>query len=204
MQTDEARANPPGNMRARVTPERYLEIRALFESALGISAERRTEWLRDACKGDSGLYLQVDALLVADRLAGEDSCLPQFLPGIRIEPEIPSMEGKRIDNYQVIREIGRGGMGIVYLARRADDLYSKQVALKILRPEKRDPELDRRFRRERNIIARLEHPNIARLLDGGTTGEGLPYSVMEYVEGRPIDAYCDGCGTALLRWSQGG
>jgi serine/threonine protein kinase len=191
MQADMGHNNPAQKQCARVTPERYLEIRTLFEAALGVAADRRTEWLRDACKGDSELYMQVDALLVADRLAGEDNSLPQFLPGIQIEPEIPSMEGRRIDNYQVVREIGRGGMGIVYLARRADDLYSKHVALKILRPERRDLELDRRFRLERDIVARLEHPNIARLFDGGTTAEGLPYSVMEYIEGRPIDLYCD-------------
>jgi eukaryotic-like serine/threonine-protein kinase len=191
MQTDEAHDNQPGKKSAKITPERYQEIRALLETALGVAPSRRAEWLQEACKGDSELYKHVEDLLYVDRLAGETNNPLQFFPPIQNMPELPSMEGKRIDNYQVIREIGRGGMGIVYLARRADDLFSKQVVLKILRPESRGPELDLRFRREREIIARLEHPNIARLLDGGATDEGLPYSVMEYVEGRPIDVYCD-------------
>ena len=91
----------------------------------------------------------------------------------------------------LVREIGRGGMGAVYLAKRADDVFSKQVALKVLRPEYRDAKLLRRFHQEREIVARLDHPNIARLFDGGTTEDGLPYSVMEYVDGQPIDSYCD-------------
>jgi len=192
MQSDKAHDNPSGKKSSRITPERYQEIRALFESALEVAPDRRSEWLKDACKGDSELYSKVEELLLADRLAGDTGNVPQISALPSDLPEFPNMEGKRIDNYQIIREIGRGGMGIVYLARRADDLFSKQVALKVLRPERRDQDLDRRFRRERDIIARLEHPNIARLLDGGTTKDGLPYSVMEYVEGRPINVYCDG------------
>ena len=82
-------------------------------------------------------------------------------------------------------------MGVVYLAKRADKIFSKPVAIKILRPETRDSGLHRRFDQEREIVARLDHPNIARLLDGGTTDDGLPYAVIEYVDGQPIDAYCD-------------
>ena len=104
---------------------------------------------------------------------------------------LPSFEGRRVGQYDLIREIGRGGMGAVYEARRADKLFSNHVALKIVLPERSDAELLLRFQQEREIVAKLDHPNIARLFDGGTTDEGLPYSVMEYVDGQPIDVYCD-------------
>jgi eukaryotic-like serine/threonine-protein kinase len=101
------------------------------------------------------------------------------------------MEGQRFGSYQVIREIGRGGMGAVYLAARADDQYKKRVALKILRADINAQEVLSRFRHERQILASFDHPNIAGLLDGGSTPNGEPYFVMDYVEGTPIDQYCD-------------
>jgi eukaryotic-like serine/threonine-protein kinase len=191
MHPNESHDSQFGKESAKVTPERYQKIRALFESAIQVAPDRQKEWLRESSQGDIDLCKIVEKLLDANHLAGDEESLPQFALTIDNEPEFPKLEGKRIDNYQIIREIGRGGMGIVYLAHRADDLFSKQVAIKALRPERRDPELDKRFRRECDIIARLEHPNIARLLDAGTTEEGLPYSVMEYVEGQPINVYCD-------------
>jgi serine/threonine-protein kinase len=97
---------------------------------------------------------------------------------------------RRIGPYKLIRELGHGGMGTVFLAARADEQFEKRVALKILRGSDTE-EVIRYFRRERQILAGLEHPNICRLLDGGSTEEGLPYFVMEYVEGEPIDRYCD-------------
>jgi serine/threonine protein kinase len=103
----------------------------------------------------------------------------------------PSIEGQRFGAYQVIREIGRGGMGAVYLAARADDQYKKRVALKILRVDMNAQEVLSRFRHERQILASFDHPNIAGLLDGGSTPNGEPYFVMDYVEGTPIDQYCD-------------
>lgn len=103
----------------------------------------------------------------------------------------PNIEGQRFGNYQVIREIGRGGMGAVYLAARADDQYKKRVALKILRADVNAQEVLSRFRHERQILASFDHPNIAGLLDGGSTPNGEPYFVMDYVEGTPIDQYCD-------------
>jgi hypothetical protein len=111
---------------------------------------------------------------------------PELLTG-----EPGRMEGRRIDHYEILRELGRGGMGSVYLAVRTDDVYRKPVAFKVVRPEAGTPEVIQRFRREREILASLDHPNLARLLDGGTTPEGLPYFVMDYVEGQPIDTYCD-------------
>jgi serine/threonine protein kinase len=103
----------------------------------------------------------------------------------------PSIEGQRFGAYLVIREIGRGGMGTVYLAARADDHYKKRVALKVLRADVNAQEVLSRFRHERQILASFDHPNIAGLLDGGSTPNGEPYFVMDYVEGTPIDQYCD-------------
>jgi serine/threonine protein kinase len=101
------------------------------------------------------------------------------------------MEGRRIDHYEILRELGRGGMGAVYLALRMDDVYRKSVAFKVVRPEVGTQEVIQWFRREREILASLDHPNLARLLDGRSTPEGLPYFVMDYVEGQPINTYCD-------------
>ena len=97
---------------------------------------------------------------------------------------------RRIGPYRLVRELGHGGMGTVYLCARADDEYQKRVAIKVIRGAD-SAEVVRHFRRERQILAALEHPNIARLLDGGTTDDGLPYFVMEYIEGQPIDRFCD-------------
>ena len=102
-----------------------------------------------------------------------------------------ALAGQKIGNYRIVREIGRGGMGAVYLAERADDEYTQKVAVKLLKRELNTADFRRRFRHERHILARLEHPNIARLLDAGTTDEGLPFIVMEFVEGVNIDRFCD-------------
>jgi serine/threonine protein kinase len=179
-----------GNGSRQISTERYQKIRSLFESAVDLPPDRQLTWLQEACGEDIELYNEVAGLLREDRSADEES-LSQFLPINKEQLETIFQEGTRIGAYQVIREIGRGGMSIVYLARRADDRFSKQVAIKVLRPERRSPELDQRFRRECNIVAKLEHPNIARLLDAGATPEGISYAVIEYVEGEPIDAYCN-------------
>ena len=96
-----------------------------------------------------------------------------------------------IGAYRIIRELGQGGMGAVYLAERSDDEFRKQVAIKLIKPGMDTQFVLRRFLNERQILASLDHPNIARLLDGGTTREGRPYLVMEYIEGRAINKYCD-------------
>src|SRR5262245_35089982 len=125
----------------------------------------------------AGSFLHVAALEHATRLPATDG--------------MNSLAGCRIGPYKLIREIARGGMGAVYLAARADEEYRKQVAIKIVKRGMDTEAIVRRFRKERQILAGLDHPNIARLLDGGTTEDGLPYFVMEYVEGLPLDTYCD-------------
>ena len=103
-----------------------------------------------------------------------------------------SRAGRRVGVYQIIEEIGHGGMGEVYRAVRADGQYTKEVAVKLVRGGfDYGVSCLERFRNERQILASLDHPNIARLLDGGTTDDGVPYLVMELIEGMPIDQYCD-------------
>jgi serine/threonine protein kinase/tetratricopeptide (TPR) repeat protein len=163
-------------------------IRSLFDAAVERPAEERAAFLDDACAGDAALRNELDLLMAARERAGS------FLEG-PISPaagDLPiALAGQRIGPYEIVREIGSGGMGSVFLAIRADDQYRKQVAIKLVHAGIDRDELVRRFWLERQILATLEHPNIARLIDGGTTGSGQPYVVMDYVEGVPIDRYCD-------------
>jgi serine/threonine protein kinase len=110
---------------------------------------------------------------------------------LAVAEELVSLTGTRIGPYQIVEEIGHGGMGTVYRAVRADDQYRKEVAIKVVRGGLGDEFRLHRFLAERQILANLDHANIARMLDGGATEDGRPYVVMEYVEGRPIDEYCD-------------
>jgi serine/threonine protein kinase len=132
-------------------------------------------------------------------LLNSDQNIGEFLesPPIHI-PRAPEAEdcddywaGRHLGPYQIVREIGRGGMGTVYLAERADGQYQKRVAIKLLNPQFGDRHFLRRFLRERQVLAGLEHPNLVRLLDGGATEDGLPYLVLEHVEGVRIDAWCE-------------
>ena len=107
--------------------------------------------------------------------------------------------GARVGQFRVVNELGRGGMGIVLLAERADGQFGQQVAIKVVPGGRSGGEVSRRFVQERGILASLEHPHIARLLDGGTTEAGDPYLVMEYIAGRPITAYCDGASASIER-----
>jgi len=104
---------------------------------------------------------------------------------------VPARSSQMIGPYRVLRELGKGGMGVVYLAVRDDGAFRKNVAIKLLRGDAVSPEFIERFRNERQVLANFDHPNIARILDGGDTTDGMPFYVMEYVEGRPIDKYCD-------------
>jgi|GEM_PF-3044170 serine/threonine protein kinase len=178
-----------------MTPERHHQIRACYEAALGLEPAAREVFLDRECHGDENLRQEVERLLSARER------LPEFLAGPLLGPAprafdptmkpAHGMEGRQLHAYKLIREIGHGGMGTVYLAERVDGVYSKQVAIKLVSPGSNSGEILERFRRERQILASLDHPNIARLIDGGSTEEGLPYFVMEYVEGQPIHRWAD-------------
>jgi tetratricopeptide (TPR) repeat protein len=172
----------------RVTPERWQQVKAVLEEALEQEPAGRASFLATACGEDRELREEVESLLATDAETGDFLAEPVFGP-YRGEPDRPG-EGERLGSYRLLREIGHGGMGTVYLAVRADD-YEKRVAIKIMGLGTAE-EIIRRFLAERQILANLDHPNVAKLLDGGTTASGRPYLVMEYVEGRPIDEHCAG------------
>ncbi len=159
--------------------------------------------LDELCDGDRALRREVEQLLACvgrrqDVLdEGAARALPDLLMEIERESELEGEpasspeSGRRIDRYVLGRVLGRGGMGVVYQAERADDHFEKKVAFKVIPRGLETPEMERRFRVERQILARLEHENIARLLDGGVTADGFPYLVMELIDGEPIDQYCE-------------
>ena len=171
-------------------PARWLQARNAFEQALGLPPEEREAFLAELGAADPVLRPEVEALLGWHERASGFLAEPPQLPTV---PEAfrPGAPPEQVGPYRLLELLGEGGMGQVFLAVRADDVYRKQVAVKILGsgPGRRD--LVARFRAERQILAQLEHPNIARLLDGGATDDGRPYLVMEHVSGLPIDLYCD-------------
>ncbi|HKX99052.1 MAG TPA: protein kinase [Steroidobacteraceae bacterium] len=172
---------------------RLQAIEALFHAALEVEHQQRDAFLRARCADDDALRREVEVLLAAHETVGTFIESPiATLDDQLFEPEEPDrLVGQVIGHWEILKRIGSGGMGAVYLARRADSQYEKQVAIKLIKRGMDTEAMLRRFRNERQILAGLDHPNIARLLDGDTTADGLPYFVMEYVEGMPIDDYCD-------------
>jgi len=174
-----------------MTRERWQQIREVFDRAVSLPSEERAAYLDTVCAQDSDLRHEVESLLFADDHAGTG-----FLNSPAVNLTLPgpnraaSRAGSRIGAYNILEEIGCGGMGEVYRASRADGQYEKEVAIKVVRGGYDTAAVLDRFRHERQILASLDHPNIARLLDGGTTEEGIPYLVMELIEGTPIDQYC--------------
>ncbi|AKC86860.1 serine/threonine-protein kinase [Pseudoxanthomonas suwonensis] len=164
--------------------ERWQRLSPLLDALLDLPPAGRLDELERLRAQDPALAADLEGLLA--REDSEADFLHDPLPGTRP----PSREGTRLGPYRLERLLGEGGMGQVWLAERADGLYRRQLALKLLRPGYADPNLRLRFSREREILARLQHPNIARLLDAGI-GEGdQPYLVLEYVEGVPLTDYC--------------
>ena len=183
----------PGNRQSGVTSERWKEVEAVFEQVLEVPVGERSAFIDRTCADDEELRHEVKSLLESHGRAGtflHDSDL-FFCRESFAEDGSLLVPGQTIDRYRIIREIGRGGMGAVYLAERADAEYEKQVAIKLIKRGMDTDAVLRHFRNERQILASFDHPNIARLFDGGTTGDGLPYFVMEYVEGLPINEYCN-------------
>jgi eukaryotic-like serine/threonine-protein kinase len=160
--------------------ERRGQIEALFEAALDLPEQDRAPWLETECAGDPELLAEVHALLAAHEMADQ-------LFGARSGPGGDLVLGP----YRVLRELGRGGMGVVYLAERADGHFRRRVAIKLADTTDTEDPVYQRFLAERQILAGLDHPNIARLLDGGISEDGRPFLVMEYVEGLPVTTYCE-------------
>jgi eukaryotic-like serine/threonine-protein kinase len=203
-----------------MNPERWKQVSQLFHAALARDAGERATFLTRECAGDYELRLIVESLISHQATAEKLLEGPAFAILAKPDPEgrtndpnqtsadqvsvgvqrAPGrMEGRRLGAYRIMREIGHGGMGSVYLAARDDDVFHKKVAIKIMPTGLANVDLFRRFHQEREILASLDHPAIARVIDGGSTEEGLPYLVMDYVDGRPIDAWCDEHRLKLFR-----
>jgi eukaryotic-like serine/threonine-protein kinase len=171
--------------------ERYREAGAVLDAALDLPDDQQDAYVDRATTGDPALKAEVERLLRAHRTSGPFLSSPAAELAGPLLATLPPLEaGRRLGPWRIAREIGRGGMSRVFAAERADGQFERQVAIKLLRPGL-DSALDlERFRIERQALATLDHPNIARLLDGGVTDEGQPYLVMELVDGQPIDAWC--------------
>lgn len=181
--------------------DRLGRLKTVFESACDLEEPQRDEFLRSTCADDPELLAQVRSLLDCHKKA--ESFIEQPAIG---EADIPklrqpvgNLEGQLLGPYRILNCIGTGGMGSVYLAARADAAFEKQVAVKVVHTGMASELVRSRFEHERQILARLDHPNIARILDAGTTDDGLPYFVMEYVQGLPLDEYCDSRGLSTAR-----
>jgi serine/threonine protein kinase/Tfp pilus assembly protein PilF len=173
--------------------DRFRQVDALFDAALDVEPNDRAAFLQEACAGDAALVASVQRLLAAhDRSAAfMQASVVKLAPELLEDVPAPGVPD-RVGPFRIGRELGHGGMGVVYLAERDDGQVEQRVALKLARHGGGGEILVRRFLEERRILALLEHPGIARLIDAGVTGDGLPYFAMELVEGIPIDAYCDG------------
>jgi eukaryotic-like serine/threonine-protein kinase len=172
----------------------WRRVKEVLTAALEASPGARSALLDDACASDRVLREEVEALLRADAAAGTFIDEPAFVELGIVENAFEHPEpniGRTLGPYRIEERIGHGGMGTVYLARRADNEFERRVAIKMIRRGMDSELVIRRFRHERQILASLDHPHIASLFDGGTTADGLPYFVMEHVAGTPIDRYAD-------------
>ena len=191
-----------------MTPDRWQKIEAIFQAAIELSPDRREKYLLDACGSDESLFKEVSDLLANDESADSfienpvwtDSnflnskakkVISDSLKEQTTGPKTTEYIGRQIGVYRLVSEIGRGGMGAVFLAERADGEFSQKVAIKLIKRGMDSEFIVRRFRHERQILASFEHPYIARLLDGGTLPDGVPYFVMEYIEGQTLYNYAD-------------
>ncbi len=163
----------------------------IFADAIDLPASERSQFLDRACGDDRALRNEVDSLLAAHQSAGEFMNAPAIdtdLPMAGIEPE--DLSGTHAGAYRLVKILGTGGMSTVYLGERADAEFEKQVAVKLIKRGMDTDHILSRFRNERQVLAGLEHQNIARLLDGGVTADGRPYLIMEYIDGIPVDQFC--------------
>jgi non-specific serine/threonine protein kinase/serine/threonine-protein kinase len=194
----ETPAPPATRARPDLLPQTWYRLKGVFAEALERGPRERDGFVAAACGDDAELRAQVTALLRAH--AVDDSFLLRPAAaglGWANEDADPSWIGRRIGHYRIVAQAGRGGLSYVFRAVRDDGEFAQQVAIKLLRPEAGNSVLLARFHAERRVLATLAHPNVAHFLDGGTTDDGRPYLVMEFVEGEPIDEWCDARGLGL-------
>jgi serine/threonine protein kinase len=173
-----------------MTSGRWMLIQDIFHEAMERSPGDRLEYLDEACAGDAELSREVRSLLAHEPKSGNvlEAAVADAVR--KLPPYSAQYAGMRLGPYELVREISRGGMGVVYLAVRNGRDYFQIVAIKLLRAGFDSASMVTRFLHERQILANLNHPNIAAILDGGSTTDGLPYIVMEHIEGEPISEYC--------------
>jgi len=169
--------------------EKWDQVKEILALALEQESGERNSFIRKVCGEDEELRAEVESL--AAHYSGADSLLENSPAASLFSMQADRIVGTRLGAYRVVRVIGRGGMAVVYLGERDDDNFRKSVAIKMVMPGPNGEEIFRRFRNERQALAAIDHPNIVKLLDGGSTEEDLPYLVMDYVDGMPIDQYCD-------------
>lgn len=177
-----------------MNPERWSQIQALFEAALEQEPPKRITFLKAACENDLELYREVSSLLESDQQINsliDGRALDAVTLSREKEAQDALADPEVVGPYRIVRRIGQGGMGIVYLAERIEGAFEQRVALKLIKRGMDTESIIRRFMSERQILARLQHPHIARLLDGGSTEDGRPYFAMEYIEGIPLLQYCN-------------
>ncbi len=191
-----------------MSPDRWQQIEAVFQTAIDLPPGKRPAFLLEKCKGDDGLRAEVEKLIANSDSAESFIESPVWTDSNFLNSKAKKIISDSLDEefqqartedftgtyigpYRLESEIGRGGMGAVYLAERADGEFEQRVAIKLIKRGMDSDFIIRRFRHERQILASFEHPFIARLLDGGTTKEGIPYFVMEYIEGETLYRYCD-------------
>src|ERR1700676_2057016 len=172
----------------------WQRVKEVFESARALSVEEWADYLEVSCPHEPEVRSEVESLLSAyepgreflekPALDGSAESVMESLP----DPWL----GKRIGAYELVADLGHGGMGSVYLALRKDEQFQQRVAIKLIKRGMDTDSIIRRFRNERQILASMDHPNIAKLVDAGVTPDRLPYFVMELIEGQPITEYCDG------------
>jgi serine/threonine-protein kinase len=181
-----------------ITRDQWQRISAILDAVLELPVSDRAAYLDTACNGDPSLRHVLDELLAASDASATFLSTPageKFAPLVAaideaLAPSIHGLEGRVVGAYRIVRRLGEGGMGVVCLAERVDGHFEQRVAIKLVKHGLYSEEGRRRFLQERRILAHLEHPAIARLLDGGVTEEGTPFFVMECVNGRPVTSYC--------------
>src|SRR5919201_2224994 len=172
--------------------DRWQKLKSILAEALEHeSPSARSAVIGRSCANDVDLLREIESLLAAQADATDplEECADNVV--VAVPPRDPSDIGRRVGAYVIIREIGRGGMGTVYLAARADGYFEKEVAIKVLNRGVAQDDKLRRFGAEREVLARLDHPNIARLIDAGTIDDGRPYFIMEFIDGMPITRYVE-------------
>jgi non-specific serine/threonine protein kinase/serine/threonine-protein kinase len=177
-----------------MTPERWKHVKQALATALELAPAERMVYLQNSYAADASLRADIEPLLASEQRLKE-----KFLDRADLAAAVATVAspdenfwvGRRVGPYSVVEQIGSGGMGEVYRAVRADDQYEKVVALKFVRAGQYSSDVLTRFKKERQILAGIDHPNLAKLLDGGTSDEGMPYFVMELIDGQPITQYCN-------------